>query len=327
MTTPTTRTPRRYLSPLRYPGGKARMGDYLADMFAQQCGYMDVEVWIEPFAGGLGAGLHLLSVGAVEEVWFCEANPALAAMWRALIADPERLASRVEQLTPTLGLFEDARAAVAAATAAHAPDDETLALSALVMNRCSRSGMVAPTVGPIGGKAQTGRYTVASRFHPHRLPTRLRDLAPLASGLRYVDADGIDYINGLDGSVGLEQEVVILADPPYSDVGGRLYTYGMSPSDHQRLAWALNTTPCRWALTYDSTPTIARDWYPDCRVMEYTIRHGANQHHTDTEYLILSDNLIIDPTATPLPNGTHTWVRDEADLAATPAPLTLPIFD
>lgn len=47
-------------------------------------GYLDLSVWFEPFAGGLGAGLKLLDAGVVEQVWFCEANPALAAFWRTI---------------------------------------------------------------------------------------------------------------------------------------------------------------------------------------------------------------------------------------------------
>lgn len=58
---------RRYLSPLRYPGGKARMAAALARVFAGQHSTMDVEVWMEPFAGGGGAGLHLLDNGDVAE--------------------------------------------------------------------------------------------------------------------------------------------------------------------------------------------------------------------------------------------------------------------
>ena len=50
----------RWVRPLRYPGGKARMADALAEVFLSQFGLLNVEVWVEPFAGGAGAGLHLL---------------------------------------------------------------------------------------------------------------------------------------------------------------------------------------------------------------------------------------------------------------------------
>src|SRR5690625_5109627 len=55
-----SRAARRYLSPLRYPGGKARMASALGDLFDRQVSMLDIEVWIEPFAGGAGAGLTLL---------------------------------------------------------------------------------------------------------------------------------------------------------------------------------------------------------------------------------------------------------------------------
>jgi hypothetical protein len=42
------RARRRWISPLRYPGGKGRMSAYLAELFEAQIGPMDVEVFVEP---------------------------------------------------------------------------------------------------------------------------------------------------------------------------------------------------------------------------------------------------------------------------------------
>lgn len=85
----------RWLSPLRYPGGKGRMASTLAEVFQGQFGLLDVEVWVEPFAGGAGAGLHLLERGVVEEVWLTEKNRALAAFWRTVVGGGDELAARV----------------------------------------------------------------------------------------------------------------------------------------------------------------------------------------------------------------------------------------
>lgn len=87
----------RYISPLRYPGGKARMAPALAEVFADQYGPMDIEVWMEPFAGGACAGLSLLAREQVESVWLVEKNRALAAFWQVLIGpDGPTLAEQVE---------------------------------------------------------------------------------------------------------------------------------------------------------------------------------------------------------------------------------------
>lgn len=303
------------ISPLRYPGGKANLSPYLADLFMSQYGLLDVEIWVEPFAGGLGAGLTLLERNVVDEVWFCEKNPALAAMWLAIIDDVAELAARVRHTTPTLTGFYEARERVNALTgegALEGLDRDVLmdaGYAAFILNRCSFSGIVAPTVGPLGGKNQTGKYTVASRFDADRLADRLLRLAPLAKNLKFRGTDATSYIAGLDGSVGIETEMVIFADPPYSDVGNVLYAQGMSVADHQGLADAFAACDARWVLTYDSSPCVL-DWYRDRRIMEFGIRHHANTAHVDTEYMIMSDNLDVDPTMFPTKLG-GTWISGD----------------
>lgn len=322
---PKTALDGRYLSPLRYPGGKARMGPYLAATFDLQWGLMDYEIWFEPFAGGLGAGLHLLRNEVVSEVWFCEANPALAAMWRSLLRDTDAFAGRVERAQPSLALFDEARETIAAANAGEHVDDDTLGFAGFVVNRCSRSGIVTHNAGPVGGRAQTGKHTIGDRFHPDRLARRLRDTGPLLRNMRFYGEDGIAALRELDGSVGVEDEVVAFVDPPYVDVGNTLYAQGLSEAQHLDLAWALNTSPVRWALTYDSTAHIADEWYRNRRVIEYQIRHRANRQHVDTEYLILSDDLDVEP-GSPIPGLGWQVVRDyEVEVAVEQFELPLPL--
>lgn len=323
----TSRSPSlpRYLSPLRYPGGKGRMGPYLADLMASQYGLLEVEIWAEPFAGGLGAGLHVLAADVAEEVWFCETNPALAALWRMIRTDLDDLARRIELTNPTIDLFYASREMVKNAATTGGHDDQELAVAALILNRCSRSGIVAPNVGPIGGKDQAGKYTVKSRFDPAKVAARLRALSPYTQRLRQYDCSGIEFLRGLDGGVGIEEEMLAFVDPPYTDVGNDLYGRGMSVAEHRELAWILNTSPMRWALTYDATPHIWTDWYPNRAVMEYGISHSAHKQHADTEYLIVSDNLILDPIRAPLSTGSATWLHWFAELSE-PEQFTLPSF-
>lgn len=57
---------RRYgtLSPLRYPGGKAALAGFFADII-EALGIEDAR-YIEPYAGGVGAGIALLREGIVH---------------------------------------------------------------------------------------------------------------------------------------------------------------------------------------------------------------------------------------------------------------------
>ena len=285
------------------------MAPFLGEMFAQQVAAMAVEVWLEPFAGGAGAGLTLLDAGAVGEVWLTEKNPAIAAMWRTVLTEGDALAAKVERTIPDLVTWEHARQMLAAAELGGLVlDDMELGFAALVVNRCSRSGIVAPRVGPIGGKSQDGRWTVASRWNGPALAERIRRLETLRGSIRFTEGDAIAAIAGLDGS-GIEDEVLAFVDPPYLREGNRLYANGMSKTDHQRLADALNASPARWMLTYDDEPSVPEQLYPDRRVLAYRIPNTANRQRIATEYAVFSDNLALGPAPELLPGAEAAWVR------------------
>ncbi len=201
----------RYLSPLRYPGGKASIAPILGDMFAGQMSDMPIEIWIEPFAGGAGAALGLVERGAVDEAWLVDANPAIAAFWATVLDDGDHLANQVERTIPTMQLWEASRALLEAGSDV---DTYELAFAAFIVNRCSRSGIIAPRSGPIGGRAQDGRWTIASRFNGHALADRIRRVHALRSRLRSQHADGIRFIEDVD-EAGICEEVVFFVDPPY----------------------------------------------------------------------------------------------------------------
>jgi len=300
---------RRYISPLRYPGGKARIVPFLTHVLASQ--FDDgVEVWVEPFAGGAGAGLALLDSGAVGELWLTEKNPAIAALWQTVLAEPDALAARVEGTVPDLALFYGSREIVASA-AEHEIFD--VAFAALVLNRCSRSGIVAPRVGPIGGRAQSGPWTVRSRWNGSGLAERIRYVGSMSGSIRFTHGDALDTINDLR-DCGVEDEVMLFVDPPYLREGNRLYFNGMSLEDHRSLAAALHSCPARWLLTYDDEPVVFEELYPRSRVMAYAIPNTANRQRVATEYVVLSDTIGIDASAPPVVPGFDTWwVRGDYD--------------
>jgi DNA adenine methylase len=266
------------------------MAAWLGTMFEAQCSTMDVEVWIEPFAGGAGAALTLLDQGSVDEAWIVDANPGIAAFWRTVVVDGEALASLVERTTPTLDLYYSSRELLAQPAAA--ADTCELGYAAFIVNRCSRSGIVAPTSGPIGGRAGGSRYAVGDRFNALALAERIRYVAGFGSRLRSFSGDGITFIEDVAGS-GVDQEILFFVDPPYLREGNRLYANGMSEGDHQRLAAALNNSPARWALTYDDEPIVTDVLYPDRRVLAYDIRNTANRSRVAREFAVFSDNLEV----------------------------------
>lgn len=301
------RMKRRYVSPLRYPGGKATMAPWLARTFAAQQSPMDIEIWIEPFAGGAGAALTLLDCDAIGEAWLVDANPGIAAFWQTVITDGEALAALIERTQPTMALYDHSRQLLEQPPAG---DDFALGFAAFIVNRCSRSGIVAPTSGPIGGRAP-GAHTITDRFNARSLAERIRHVASFAPRLRVVHGDGISFVEDA-ADAGISDEILFFVDPPYIREGNRLYANGMSELGHARLAAALNNTPARWILTYDDETVVADTLYPARRVLAYDIRNTANRARVAREYAVLSDNLNVRDDVALLPAGDTSWIRQAA---------------
>jgi len=292
------------------------MAGPLAELFMAQFGVMDVEVWVEPFAGGAGAGLHLLDRDVVEELWLTERNRALAAFWRTVTAQPDELAARVRACEPDMGTWHAAREVLAAAEAGEAfADDLELAFAALIMNRCSRSGMVNSRVGPIGGKQQNGRWHIRSRWNADGIAERIAGVGKLGDRIRVSEGDAITRIAQLDGSVGIEDELLLFVDPPYLVAGNKLYGAGMTFDDHKNLAHALACCTARWLLTYDADDRIF-GLYPERRVLAYEIAYSANTRRVEEEYAVLSDNLAVRDDQNLFDTGASRWARHGP--AATP---------
>lgn len=309
----------RYASPLRYPGGKSRMASWVAQaLFESSAGRLDTEILLEPFCGGAGASLTGLFQGWVEEAWVVEFNTALAAFWSAATRDGVRLARRIAATTPTLDGFYQARALVAETlTRGNLGDADPFEVgyAAFILNRCSRSGMILPQVGPIGGKTQAGRNLIGDRFNAHRLSELILSIHGLGERFKIIHGDGIAHLASLPGS-GIEDEVFAFVDPPYVGVGNDLYAAGMSAADHQRLADALHGLDTgQWALTYDAHPAVL-DLYPEERVLECTAWHRNNVSKVGAEYLVLGD-AVPTPTGNPMGDGSMTLVVKPSGVSGT----------
>lgn len=296
----------RYVSPLRYPGGKARMAPYLGEMFGVQSSLLDVEVLVEPFAGGAGAGLTLLAAGVIDSLWIGERHPALAAFWRSVIADAGQVADVVADLTPSIDLYRSSLDVLAALDDGAAVPDVDAGVAAFVVNRCSHSGIVHPRSGPSGGWQQRGRWTVASRFDPAALSERIGALGSITHSMRFYGTSAVEIIDGLDGS-GIEHEVLLLVDPPYIGQGNRLYRHGMTGEEHAALARSLNTTSARWVLTYDAHPDVPETLYPQRRVLGFTTAYTTTGRKRCSEYAVLSANAVAPRPDVPMTPGGHSW--------------------
>jgi DNA adenine methylase len=238
--------------------------------------------YVEPYAGGAGAGLGLLVTGQVERVVINDLDPAIFAFWSLLVGEPDYLRKRISDAK--LDSEEWARQ-----RKVYLNQDKysssALGYATFYLNRTSRSGVL--NAGPIGGHDQTGPYKIDARFNRDNLSERIRILSLYSDNIIVTSTDGKDVIKKFAG----RSNTFIYADPPYFDKARGLYMNAFSTADHRSLATVLNARARRnWILTYDNDPQVA-ELYEDRRRHEFELSYSAHRSRKAQEIVVLSDAL------------------------------------
>jgi len=152
----TTIPPGRYYSPLRYPGGKAKVANYVKLVMLQN-DLVDVE-YVEPYAGGASVALALLFEDYASYVHINDINRGVHAFWDAVLNDADDLCERVMQTALTVEEWLHQREVY------RNPESDGLDLgfATFFLNRTNRSGIIA-NGGVIGGPDPTGPWGIVPR--------------------------------------------------------------------------------------------------------------------------------------------------------------------
>ena len=148
-------------SPLRYPGGKSALAGFFADIIKQL--RLRSTTYVEPYAGGAGAGIVLLQRGLVRKVVINDIDPAVYCFWKSVTEQPDRFASQVVDATLDV---DEWRRQQAIYRQADETDPLALGFAFFYLNRTNRSGIL--NAGPIGGVNQNGTYKIDARYNPQR---------------------------------------------------------------------------------------------------------------------------------------------------------------
>ena len=90
-------------SPLRYPGGKNRLADFIR-IVIQNTGLHDC-TYIEPFAGGAGVALSLLLDNTVDTIVINDSDKAIYSFWRSVKEEPEALIQLIYDTPVTINAW------------------------------------------------------------------------------------------------------------------------------------------------------------------------------------------------------------------------------
>lgn len=239
---------RRYgtLSPLRYPGGKAS----LAGLFADLIGKLGLKQarYVEPYAGGAGAGIALLREGIVDDLVINDIDPAVHAFWHSVVNDTSAFLELVNSIPLTTTEWQNQRTIY---RTGDQNDKLRLGFAFFFLNRTNRSGIL--NAGVIGGLKQEGTYKIDARFNRHTLVERIQAIGSLAGRITVTDLDGRTVIQ----RYGSDSSTFMYIDPPYVEAGSRLYLNAFDGRDHQALAAVVNDVDtAHWLMTYDKAPLI-----------------------------------------------------------------------
>lgn len=264
-------------SPLRYPGGKAALSGFFADII-KRIGIRSA-TYVEPYAGGVGAGIVLLQQGHVRKLVINDIDPAVYCFWKSVTEDADKFASLVVDAKLNV---DEWRYQQAIYRRADETDPLTLGFAFFYLNRTNRSGIL--NAGPIGGINQTGNYKIDARYNRDQLAERIVSIGMLADRIAVSSVDGMSIIRKHLG----KKSSFIYIDPPYVEMGGSLYLNAFTHRDHADLAQLLSTgRDGNWVLTYDPADFIRR-LYRDHGVHNYQLTYSAHRAGKANELLIAS---------------------------------------
>ena len=279
----------RNISPLRYPGGKVALFDVLrATIYAnkaQGCTY------VEPFAGGAGAGVKLLAEGHVDRIIINDRDRAIYCFWKSVLNRTEAFIDRLMTVELTITEWERQREIYRNPGRRSQID---LGFAAFFLNRCNRSGIIVKA-GPIGGIEQKGKWKLDARFNREGLAFRVRSIASFEDRVEVLGVDAEELMRQLKRRARNER-LFAYADPPYYVKGQALYLNHYQDEDHKRFARLM----CRsdrfpWVMTYDDVPRI-RELYAGMNLRSFRLRYSAHHDsHEGSELFISPPNVVLPP--------------------------------
>lgn len=279
---------RRTYSPLRYPGGKTQLSKFVENILVQN--NLEHVIYIEPFAGGFGAGLELLFHKKVNKAIINDYDIAIYSIWYAILNETSRFISDIKNVNITITEWERQKK-IYTELIEQKDYSYDLAFATYFLNRTNISGII--TGGPIGGREQKGKYKLDCRFNKKNLVNKITEISKYKDKIQLYNLEANNFIKKviLDYS---PEEVFVFFDPPYYEQGKNLYTNFFEQDNHVRLKENIDyLKDYYWILTYDNQHEIS-EIYVDYKQYLYGINYSVNKVRKEKELLIHSGKLCVE---------------------------------
>ncbi len=256
-----------------YPGGKATISQKIGNILGE---IRNHESWFrEPFTGAGSVTLNMLATGMAKRVWINDGDPNVAALWTAVICQPDELKKMVREFNASRELLLEFQAD----TEQRAHTGIDAGFRKFVLQHCTRDAH-GEMVGAID-------HAASDRWNRPGKTERIYKSIDWAHKLlkdrvwknECTCLDALEVITYQDNK---QEPYVLFVDPPYVAAGQRCYSESYTESDHRKLAEVLKSIEQPWLLTYDNVPLI-RELYAD-QVVNYVKVVYASHHQGTQQY-------------------------------------------
>jgi site-specific DNA-adenine methylase len=231
---------------LRYPGGKGKLLKEILSRLQRMCSILGPDVeFREPFFGGGAVGLTVLSQDQpVRRAWINDRDPAMAALWHAVVHEPTSVRVYIETLPEAMRLFPkndyyqddtEVLRSLSDPRDLRSYPPGAIASKKLAVHQMSYSGLGTRAGGPMSDRM--------SRYRVERLNAKIETCSEILSSaqLRHDTCTCLDFEEMFDAGTAF-----YYCDPPYVQAVPQLYQIAFSSEDHECLACLLRQESRPW---------------------------------------------------------------------------------
>lgn len=270
-------------SPLRYPGGKSRLIDFIKSTIEKN--YLKGGTYIEPFSGGAAIALALAIDGYMERIVINDYDRSIYAFWYSILHYTDAFIDKIRDTPLSLEEWHTQR------IIQHNKQNENLfdlGFSTFFLNRTNRSGILK--AGVIGGLTQMGSYKIDARYNKEQLIKRIRLIAKYKNKFILHNEDAINLLRRYRN---ITRKNLIYLDPPYYEKGKELYVNFFKESDHIELSKMIQKRGnMNWVITYDNHSFI-HNLYANAKSLIYILPYSAGNNKHGIELLFYKRDMII----------------------------------
>ena len=273
----------KYVSPLRYPGGKLKVVDYIKRLF--EVNDLAGGTYIEPYAGGASVALSLLFDKYAGKVKINDKDRSIYAFWYSVLNNADELCRLISDTPVTMDVWQEQHE-----LQKHKEDVDLLELgfSTFFLNRTNRSGIL--NGGVIGGKEQTGNYKIDARYNKNDLIERIERIARYSDLIDLTSMDAVALLKRYKRTPAAKTFCYL--DPPYHVKGRDLYLNYYNDDDHRAVAETIKNYKGKWIISYDAVDFI-KDLYGGYRQKEYYLSYSAGNRSKGKEIMVYSEGLTL----------------------------------